>query len=101
MSKPIRIAVLSLVPLLVVAILVAFRVEPVFSILQFGDQLSWFQQVLVVFVMLFLPLVGAFFTIKPAFSPAVRGQKNSYLLNCLLATTIIIFSVTITISLAQ
>lgn len=101
MSKPIRIALLSLVPFLVLNVIVALHVEPVISILRPDTHTSLLEQILFIIVALFLPLVGAFFAIKPVFSPIVRGEKNNYLLNCLLALFILIFSVSFAIAFSQ
>ena len=96
--NPIKAAVIGLLstaPFLTLNFLVSNQIEPILSILRPDGTTNILEQIVVLFLLLILPLIGAFITVFPMFA-----NKKLYLLNIIIAIILTVGPISISYGLA-
>jgi len=91
---------LSIVPLIVLNKIVGDRIEPFFSLIRPGIHTSPMEYVLLPIVLFLLP-VGAFIAIRPMLRNGADVKRKLYLVNCILATLLLIVFVLLLVALGS
>jgi hypothetical protein len=94
------VGLLFIVPFALLNTIVANRIEPFFSLIRPGIHTSPLEYILLPIVLLLLP-VGAFIAIRPMLRKGADVKRKLYLVNCTLATLLVIVFVLLSVGLGS
>ena len=91
---------LLILPFLTLNMVVANRIEPLFSLIRPGIHTSAFEYVLLAIVLFLIP-VGAFIAIRPMLEKGSDGKRKFYLANGVLAAILLLVFVLLSVGLGS
>jgi len=90
---------LFVLPFLVMNTIVGSKIEPFYSFLRPQGPQPVGEYALLFTSLLLLPLIGAFVALRPMLQKGADGKRKLYLLNIIIATILLVFSITLFIGL--